>query len=76
MDEAPRRLRELRAERLLTILQLAQRANVAPGTICKTETGRSLPQLAVARRIAEALDIDPLLVEEFRRSIRAHGGLR
>jgi transcriptional regulator with XRE-family HTH domain len=73
---APRRLREVRAERLMSIRELAQRASVAPSTIYMIEAGRSLPQLAVVRRLAEVLDIDPQWVEEFRRSIRAHGGLR
>ncbi len=70
----PRRLRDVRADRLLSIRELAQRASVAPSTIFKIEAGRSRARLAVARRIAEALEIDPQLVEEFRRSIRAHGG--
>ena len=73
---APRHLRAVRAERLMSIRELAQRASVAPSTIYMIEAGRSLPQLAVVRRLAEVLDIDPQLVEEFRRSIRAHGGFR
>jgi DNA-binding XRE family transcriptional regulator len=60
----------------MTIRELAQHAGVAPSTIYMIESGRSLPRLSVARRLAEALGIDPLLVEEFRGSIRAHGGLR
>jgi DNA-binding XRE family transcriptional regulator len=39
------------------------------------EAGRSTPQLAVARLIAEALDVDALAITEFRQAIRARGGL-
>lgn len=72
----PRRLRDIRAERLLSIRELARLANVAMSTVYLIETGRSQPRLSVARRLAEALDVDPLLVEELRRTIRSHGGLR
>jgi DNA-binding XRE family transcriptional regulator len=69
-------LREVRAERLLSIRELASRAEVAPSTIYMIEAGRSTPQLAVARLIAEALDVDALSITEFRQAIRARGGLR
>jgi len=69
-------LRDVRAERLLSIRDLAQLANVAPSTIHLIEAGRSIPQLSVIRRLATALDVDPQGVAEFRRAIQHHGGLR
>jgi DNA-binding XRE family transcriptional regulator len=73
-DERP--LRQWRAERLLSIRELAQRAGVAPSTIYLIEAGRSTPQFAVARHIAAALEVDPHAVAEFRRAIRVRGASR
>jgi transcriptional regulator with XRE-family HTH domain len=70
-----RPLRDVRAERMLSIRELAQRASVAPSTIFLIEASRSRPRLSVVRRISEALGIDPLSITEFRRSVRASGGL-
>ena len=76
-DDAPakdgRSLREVRAERLLSIRELARKAGVSPSTIYMIEAGRSTPRPAVARRIAEALDVAPQGVAEFRRTILRHG---
>jgi transcriptional regulator with XRE-family HTH domain len=69
-------LREVRAERLLSIRDLARLANVAPSTIYLIEMGRSTPQLSVIRRLATALKVDPHAVAEFRRAIHHRGGLR
>jgi len=69
-------LREVRAERLLSIRELAQLASVAPSTIFLIEAGRTTPHLAVVRRIAAALNVDPAKVVEFRRAIGAYGGFR
>ena len=60
--------------RLLTIRELAKLAGVAPSTIYSIESGRSTPHLAVVRRIAEALGVEPRTITEFRQAIRAHGG--
>ena len=62
-------LRELRAVRLLSIRDLAQRAHVAPSTIFLIEAGRTIPRQRVARQIAEVLRVDPMEVDEFRRRI-------
>jgi DNA-binding XRE family transcriptional regulator len=64
-------LRELRAERLLSIRELARRASVAPSTIYLIEAGRTIPRQRVARQIAEVLGIDPMKVAELRRRIEA-----
>jgi len=62
-------LRELRAERLLSIRDLARRALVAPSTIFLIESGRTIPRQRVARQIAEVLGVEPAEVDELRRSI-------
>ncbi len=58
-------LRELRADRLLSIRDLARLADVAPSTIYLTESGRTVPRPSVMRRIAAALGVDPRHVTEF-----------
>jgi transcriptional regulator with XRE-family HTH domain len=64
-------LRELRAERLLSIRELARRASIAPSTIFLIEAGRTIPRQRVARQIAEVLGVDPMTVDELRRRIEA-----
>ena len=66
-----RPLRELRAERLLTIREAARVAGVAASTIYLTEAGRTSPRPSVMRRIAEALGVDPREIAEFRDAIEA-----
>ena len=70
-----RPLREVRAERLLTIRELAQRAGTAPSTIFLIETGRTTPRASVIRRLAEALNVEPHAVEEFHQAIEAAKGV-
>ena len=64
-------LRELRADRLLSIRALAQQAGMAPSSIYLIETGRTTPRMATIRRIARALGVDPETVEEFQQAIEA-----
>ena len=64
-------LRELRAERLLSIRELARQASIAPSTLFLIEAGRTIPRQRVARQIAEVLGVDPMLVDELRRRIEA-----
>ena len=61
-----RPLRELRAERLLTIRDLARLAGVAATTIYEVEEGTRPPGRRVIRRIAAALELEPADVAEFR----------
>ena len=67
----PMSLRELRAERVLSIRDLALQAGVAASTIYLTESGRTTPRPAVVRRLAAVLGVEPRAVKEFRRSIDA-----
>jgi DNA-binding XRE family transcriptional regulator len=64
-------LREVRAERLLSIRELARQAAIAPSTLYLIEAGRTIPRQRVARQIAEVLGIDPMLIDELRRHIEA-----
>jgi transcriptional regulator with XRE-family HTH domain len=64
-------LREVRADRLLTIRELARRAAVAPSTIYLIETGRTTPRLRMVQRLATALEVEPQAVDEFRQAIEA-----
>jgi transcriptional regulator with XRE-family HTH domain len=68
-----RSLREARAERLLSIRELARRAGVAPTTIYMIEAGRSTPRPSMMACLASALGVDPHTVTEFRQAIEVHG---
>ena len=65
-EPTARPLREVRAERLLSIRELAQAAGVAPLTIHEIETGERRSGRRVVLRIAAALEVDPDEVAEFR----------
>jgi len=67
-----RPLRHFRAERLLSLRDLARLAEVAPSTVHLIEVGRSTPRRSVIRLLSAALDVDPMAVKEFRRALRAH----
>ena len=64
-------LRELRIRRLLSLRELAKRADVAQRTIVEAEAGRQVPQPRTMRKLAEALEVDPMEVDEFRAAIEA-----
>jgi transcriptional regulator with XRE-family HTH domain len=63
------KLREARLARYLSIRELGKRADVAPRTIVEAESGRRVPYFVTARKIAEALGVEPGDIEEF--AIRA-----
>jgi transcriptional regulator with XRE-family HTH domain len=67
---AERSLRDVRAERLLSIRELAQRAGVAPSTIFLLESGRTTPRRSIVLRLAAALGVRPQSISEFRRALR------
>ena len=60
-----RALRDWRAERPLSVRELAGLAGVAPSTVYLIEHGRTTPRPSVMRRIAAALGVDPRHVTEF-----------
>ena len=64
-------LREVRADQLLSIRELAQQAGVSPSTIYLIEIGRSIPRLSVVQRLATVLGVEPQAVDEFRQAIEA-----
>jgi DNA-binding XRE family transcriptional regulator len=71
-----RPLREIRAERLLSLRDLARLAGVALSTVHSIEAGRTTPRRAAIIRLAAALGVDPMAVAEFRRSVgRGRSGL-
>jgi transcriptional regulator with XRE-family HTH domain len=51
------RLAYLRAERMLTQQQLAERAGVAPATIGRSEAGGYIPHGSTLQKLAVALDV-------------------
>jgi transcriptional regulator with XRE-family HTH domain len=64
-------LRELRIRRLLSLRELAKRADVAQRTVVEAEAGRQAPRPSTMRKLAEALDVDPMEVDEFREVIES-----
>ncbi len=64
-----RTLKESRAERLLTVRALAERAGVAPSTVYLIENGRSVPRFDVIRKLCAALEAEPREVTEFAAAI-------
>jgi transcriptional regulator with XRE-family HTH domain len=58
-------LRQIRMARLLTIRELAQRAEVAPSTVYLLEAGRSRPTFRVIRKLSTALAVAPETIDEF-----------
>ena len=68
-------LKGWREDRNLTIRDLAERANVATRTLVLAESGRQVPRLVTMRRIADALGVSPMEVEEFARAVQDTLGL-
>ena len=62
-------LREIRLSQALSQRDLAKKAGVAPKTIIDLELGRQEPQLRTIRRLAEALGVNVVDVDEFRQAI-------
>ena len=65
-------LREARLARFLSIRDLARLAGVSPRTIVEAEAGRRVPYFVTARKIAEALGVEPGAIDEF--AVRADEG--
>jgi transcriptional regulator with XRE-family HTH domain len=64
------KLVEVRRSRLMSLRELAGKAGVTTKTINDIELGRTTPALSTIRKLVEALDIDPMEVDEFREAIR------
>ena len=62
-------LKEARAERLLTVRGLAERADVAPSTVYLIENGRSVPRFDAIQKLSAALGVEPRDVAEFAAAI-------
>ena len=69
-------LRAVRADRVLSMRELADAAGVASSTIALTEAGRTTPRPASMRRIARALGVHPRAIAEFRRALEARARRR
>jgi DNA-binding XRE family transcriptional regulator len=62
-------LRELRLNQLLSQRDLAHQAGVTQKTLVDLELGRVEPRLLTMRKLAAALGVEPLEVDEFRQAI-------
>src|SRR5215218_5330323 len=62
-------LRTLRLSRMLSQRDLAREAQVAPKTVVDLELGRIEPRLQTMRKLAAALGVEPLEVDEFQKAI-------
>jgi transcriptional regulator with XRE-family HTH domain len=63
------KLVEARRSRLLSLRELGVKAGVTTKTINDIELGRTTPALSTIRKLAEALNIDPMDVDEFREAV-------
>lgn len=62
-------LRTVRRRKLLSQRDLADKAGITTSTIYLTEAGKSTPRLQVMRKLSDALQVDPMEVDEFRKAI-------
>jgi DNA-binding XRE family transcriptional regulator len=62
-------LRELRLQKMLSQRDLAREASITHKTIVDVELGRVEPHLKTMRKVAAALGVDPLDIDEFQRAI-------
>ena len=58
------RLKAWRAQRVMTQKDLADKSGVSFFTIQGLEQGKHLPSIRTARRLAEALQVEPLEIDE------------
>jgi transcriptional regulator with XRE-family HTH domain len=63
------KLVEIRANRALSIRELARLAGVAPGTVYGIEHGEVIPTMSTVRKLAEVLGVTPSEVDEFQVAI-------
>ena len=63
------KLREIRVRKVLTQKDLSERSGVAAVTIAAIERGIQLPSLRTSRKLAEALDVEPTVIDEVNKQI-------
>ena len=63
------KLREIRVRKVLTQKDLSERSGVAAVTIAAIERGIQLPSLRTSRKLAEALDVEPTVIDEVNKAI-------
>jgi transcriptional regulator with XRE-family HTH domain len=63
-------LREARLQALLSMRQLARKAELSPTTIYLLESGQRSPQLLTIYKLSRALGVSPEEIEEFRRAMK------
>ena len=54
------KLKEIRTRRFLTQEELAEKADVSHSTIVNIERNHAEPQFRTIRKLAKALDVDPI----------------
>lgn len=59
-----KKLREVRVRRLLTQEELAEKAGLSPSTVVNIERDQAAPRFRTIRKLAGALDVDPILLLE------------
>jgi DNA-binding XRE family transcriptional regulator len=64
------KLAEVRRSRLMSLRDLDRKAGVMSKTINSIELGHTTPAISTIRKLVDALDVDPMEVEEFREVIR------
>ena len=62
-------LRELRIRKLLSQKDLANRSGISVRTIINIESGARPPRLVTMRRVAEALGVEWVEIDEFRATV-------
>ncbi len=63
------RIADLREERALTQIELAERARISPSTLSLIESGKvDRPHVSTIRKISRALEVEP---QELRRAVEA-----
>ena len=67
------KLSEARARKLLSLRALAQKAGVSESNIYHLERGDWLPSLRTARKLADALEMEPEEIDEIREAIEKAG---
>jgi transcriptional regulator with XRE-family HTH domain len=60
------KLATARRMKFWSIRELANRAGVSPRTVNTIELGTTTPSLITIRKLCEALEVDPLEIDEFR----------